>query len=162
VDSPEVRWLYKFCPEAFFQTVLVNGQFIPNPITSTQLKFTVAVLKTQRMMMQSASDADPAIGVHNGDSHGSEDLGEQNNRSKPRRKIMAEHIKRVAEFGDPVKVTALFLAFDAAGIALPRRRGVGARNGLWSQVSQSLRKKILVDLRRDFYRMNSSRRVTTD
>jgi hypothetical protein len=53
-DSPEVRLLYKLCPEVFFEWTLKDGRIVMNEITTTQLKLIVAVLKAQRMVVNEA------------------------------------------------------------------------------------------------------------
>jgi hypothetical protein len=53
-DSPEARLLYKQCPEAFFPSTFKDGRFVPNEITSTQLKLMIAGLKVQQIMLTAA------------------------------------------------------------------------------------------------------------
>src|SRR5262245_7127035 len=57
VDSPEVRYLYESCPEAFFDWAFRDGRIVPNEITSTQLKLIVAVLRAQRTVTNAAQAA---------------------------------------------------------------------------------------------------------
>jgi hypothetical protein len=74
-----------------------------------------------------------------------------------RQEIMAKHIESAGDFKDDAKIAALFVALDTAGVLLPRRRGTGPREGTWSNLSASLKKKMIGDLKRDYYRLLSKR-----
>ena len=45
LDSREVRFLYKLCPEAFWDWILRDGRIVLNEITPTHLKLIVVVMQ---------------------------------------------------------------------------------------------------------------------
>jgi hypothetical protein len=163
-DSPEARLLYKACPGAFWKWSLVDGQIVPNPITSVELKFEIAKLKALRRIITN-TQSKPCEHA-NGPFPKSTAGIDGNNRRHPsvRQKVIREHIQCVADFKDSAKLTGLFGALDAARVTLPKRRGVGPRSGLWSKLTKAMQRIVVEDLRRDFYRAKRSlaqEKVTT-